>query len=58
MATGISGGSLLSRPWITDGAIRTESMLITRGTVRRVVEMSFEAIPGMSSPRTHGAEGE
>ena len=57
VGTGISGGSLLRRPWGSDGAIFTESILITRGTVRRITEMSSEAVPGLSSPRTHAADG-
>ncbi len=51
VATGISGGSLLARPWHSDGATLTESILISAGKVRRVVETSFEAVPGLSTPR-------
>ncbi len=51
VATGISGGALLARPWRSNGATLTESILISAGTVRRVVETSFEAVPGLSSPR-------
>ncbi|MDP8943014.1 MAG: class II fructose-bisphosphatase [Actinomycetota bacterium] len=58
VGTGISGGSLLRRPWGSDGAIFTESILITRGTVRRITEMSSEPVPGLSSPRAHVAEDE
>jgi len=38
VATGVSGGSLLRRPWEADGQTYTESMIVTGGSVRRVVE--------------------
>jgi len=38
VATGVTGGSLLRRPWEADGQTYTESMIVTGGSVRRVVE--------------------
>jgi fructose-1,6-bisphosphatase II len=37
-ACGVSGGELLRGPWSSDGEIHTESLLITRVAVRRVVQ--------------------
>lgn len=39
-ATGVTGGSLLRRPWLTGGVLFTESLLVRSGTVRRVIEGS------------------
>jgi len=50
VATGISGGSLLSRPWRSEGTTFTESILITAGRVQRVVEGSEERVAGVSEP--------
>jgi fructose-1,6-bisphosphatase II len=41
-ASGISGGALLRAPWESAGATHTESILVTAGTVRRVVEYAVE----------------
>jgi fructose-1,6-bisphosphatase II len=41
-ATGVSGGALLRGPWESGGATLTESILVTAGTVRRVVEYAVE----------------
>jgi len=49
-ATGISGGSLLSRPWRSEGTTFTESILITQGRVQRVVEGSEGRVAGVSEP--------
>lgn len=38
VATGVSGGELLRRPWEEDNELLTESIVITPGEVRRVVE--------------------
>ena len=59
VATGISGGSLLSRPWsVGGGSVSTESLLITVGTVRRIVETSYQPVPGVGEPRGHAADGQ
>jgi len=38
VATGVTGGALLRRPWHADGQIFTESIVIAKGSVRRVVD--------------------
>jgi fructose-1,6-bisphosphatase II len=38
VATGVTGGALLRRPWHVDGHIFAESIVIAAGSVRRVVE--------------------
>jgi fructose-1,6-bisphosphatase II len=38
VATGVTGGELLRRPWQTGGCTQTESIVIAAGDVRRVVE--------------------
>jgi fructose-1,6-bisphosphatase II len=51
VATGISGGPLLRRPWRQDGHVCTESIVIAAGVVRRVVEASpTEAADAGSDP--------
>ena len=42
VACGVSGGRLLRRPWRSDGATLTESIVVSKGSVRRIVEASFE----------------
>jgi len=37
-ATGVTGGPLLRKPWVTDGHAWTESMVISAGGVRRIAE--------------------
>lgn len=37
-ATGVTGGPLLRRPWVSEGQAYTESIVIADGSVRRVVE--------------------
>ena len=38
VATGVTGGSLLRRPWRSQGQMYTESIIVADGSVRRVVE--------------------
>lgn len=38
VATGITGGELLRRPWLSEGQVFTESIVVADGRVRRVVE--------------------
>jgi fructose-1,6-bisphosphatase II len=38
VATGVTGGGLVRRPWISGGQVCTESIVIAAGAVRRVVE--------------------
>ena len=44
-ATGVSGGSLLGRPRESDGTVIAESLLISRGQVRRVTHTTFGSLP-------------
>ncbi|MFC7345076.1 class II fructose-bisphosphatase [Saccharopolyspora griseoalba] len=44
-ATGVSGGSLLSRPRESKGSVLAESLLISNGEVRRVSHTTFGSIP-------------
>jgi fructose-1,6-bisphosphatase II len=37
-ATGVTGGGLLRAPWRRDGELRTESIVIAAGSVRRIVQ--------------------
>jgi fructose-1,6-bisphosphatase II len=37
-ATGVTGGALLRAPWRRDGELRTESIVIAAGSVRRIVQ--------------------
>lgn len=48
VATGVTGGTWLRRPWQEDGHLYTESLVIAAGSVRRVVEARF--CPGATSP--------
>jgi fructose-1,6-bisphosphatase II len=41
VATGVTGGTLLRRPWREDGHIYTDSIVIAAGSVRRVAEGTF-----------------
>ncbi len=50
VATGITGGALLRRPWQADGHIFTESIVIAAGSVRRVVEARLP--PGPAATRS------
>lgn len=45
-ATGISGGSLLSRPRESEGTIHAESLLISNGQVRHISHTTFGSIAG------------
>ncbi|MDR7304577.1 class II fructose-bisphosphatase [Haloactinomyces albus] len=47
-ATGVTGGALLSEPRDSDGAILTESLLISSGEVRRVSHTTFGSMPRMT----------
>jgi len=38
VATGVTGGELLRRPWVVAGATFTESLVITSGGARRIVD--------------------
>lgn len=38
VATGVTGGALLRRPWTADGRLHTESIVIVGGSVRRLIE--------------------
>jgi len=38
VATGVSGGPLLKRPWVSDGQDWTESMVVSAGSVQRIRE--------------------
>jgi fructose-1,6-bisphosphatase II len=38
VATGVTGGTLLRRPWRDDGRVYTESLVVAAGSVRRVVD--------------------
>jgi fructose-1,6-bisphosphatase II len=42
IATGVTTGPLLRGPWEVDGATLTESLVISAGSVRRLVETTFE----------------
>jgi fructose-1,6-bisphosphatase II len=42
VATGVTGGSLLRRPWREDGYSYTDSLVIGAGSVRWVVEATRE----------------
>ncbi|TWG07806.1 class II fructose-bisphosphatase [Saccharopolyspora dendranthemae] len=44
-ATGVSGGSLLSRPRESGGTVTAESLLISSGQVRRVTHTTFGSLP-------------
>jgi fructose-1,6-bisphosphatase II len=48
VATGISGGLLLRRPWNAGGQLYTESLVIAAGSLRRVVTGS--AAPAVPTP--------
>jgi fructose-1,6-bisphosphatase II len=37
-ATGVTGGALLRAPWVSDGLLSTESILVRPGLVRRIVD--------------------
>ncbi|GAA2361188.1 class II fructose-bisphosphatase [Saccharopolyspora halophila] len=48
VATGVSGGSLLSRPRESDGTVLADSLLISSGEVRRVTHTTFGSMPRVS----------
>lgn len=52
VATGVSGGALLRRPWHHRGSIHTDSIVIAAGSVRRVVEEHVwpQATASLSAP--------
>jgi fructose-1,6-bisphosphatase II len=54
VATGVSGGDLLRRPWEEGDTMLTESIVITSGGVRRIVEQAAvgAAELGASTPET------
>lgn len=39
VATGVTGGDLLRRPWFAEGHLYTESLIIASGSARRVLEV-------------------
>jgi fructose-1,6-bisphosphatase II len=41
-ATGVTGGELLRRPWRSGGSTFTHSVVVARGSIRKVVEASVE----------------
>jgi fructose-1,6-bisphosphatase II len=49
-ATGVTGGSLLSRPQESEGTVLAESLLISAGEVRRVSHTTFGSIPQVIAP--------
>jgi fructose-1,6-bisphosphatase II len=56
VATGVSGGALLRRPWHQHGRIHTDSIVITAGSVRQVVQSrvwapAVAAVTGASTGR-------
>lgn len=52
VATGVSGGALLRRPWRHHGRIHTDSIVIAAGSVRQVVESRVfnQATDAVSAP--------
>ncbi|TDD37366.1 class II fructose-bisphosphatase [Saccharopolyspora elongata] len=48
VATGISGGSLLSQPRESDGTVLAESLLISSGQVRHISHTTFGSLPRMA----------
>jgi fructose-1,6-bisphosphatase II len=54
VATGVSGGALLRRPWHHHGRIHTDSIVIAAGSVRQVVESHVwpQATAEVSAPST------
>lgn len=53
-ATGVTGGELLRQPWSEGDTMLTESIVITTGGVRRIVEQAVAGAPelGASTPDT------
>ena len=51
VATGFSGGTMLRRPWRSDGRVFTESIVITAGAVQRVIQ-------GTTEPQETDGEGQ
>ncbi len=49
VATGVTGGDLLRRPWFAEGHLYTESLIIAAGSARRVLEV--RRAPGARSTR-------
>ncbi|MGI8594022.1 MAG: fructose-bisphosphatase class II family protein [Solirubrobacteraceae bacterium] len=47
VATGVTGGELLRRPWVSEGQVCTESIVVADGRVRREVET---AAPSSDAP--------
>jgi fructose-1,6-bisphosphatase II len=43
VATGVTGGALLRRPWRQDGHTYTDSIVIAAGSVRRIVAATFRS---------------
>jgi fructose-1,6-bisphosphatase II len=41
-ATGVTGGALLRAPWVTDGLVSTESLLVRPGHIRFIVDSTPE----------------
>ena len=50
VATGVSGGDLLRRPWPEGNTMLTESIVITSGGVRRIVEQAVAGAPEREAP--------
>ncbi|SFS98837.1 class II fructose-bisphosphatase [Saccharopolyspora flava] len=44
-ATGVTSGSLLGRPRESEGAVLAESLLVSRGQVRRIAHTTFGSMP-------------
>jgi len=57
VATGVTGGSLLRRPWHSQGQMHTESMIVAGGSVRRVVEAQPAASAGSRDDDTAAGQG-
>jgi fructose-1,6-bisphosphatase II len=53
VATGVTGGTLVRRPWREDGHTYTEAIVIAAGMFRRVAEARLR--PGPAAPAEGGA---
>lgn len=42
VASGVTGGALLRRPWVAEGYVHTESIVIASGSIRRVMTKTKE----------------
>lgn len=57
VATGISGGSLLSRPRESEGTVLAESLLISNAQVQHVSHTTFGSIPQTPSAAPTRGDG-